>query len=92
VPTPGSSTRPDGAPQQPEASAPRTQPLDSGVGSKGKTEESASEVQDPLAHMSEVDKFGLKGFSYLMNNFPDYAAFVTGSDLTNLGLDLNSSE
>jgi len=42
--------------------------------------------------MSDVDKFGLKGFSYLMNNYPDYAALVTGSDITNLGFDLSSPE
>jgi CCR4-NOT transcription complex subunit 2 len=88
----GSSTRPDGA-QQPEASGSRSQALDSGAGSsQSNAEESTSEVQDPLAHMSDVDKFGLKGFSYLMNNYPDYAALVTGSDITNLGFDLSSPE
>jgi CCR4-NOT transcription complex subunit 2 len=45
-----------------------------------------------MAHMSEIDKFGLKGFSYLMNNYPDYAALVAGSDVTALGFDLNSPE
>ncbi|RDL33608.1 Uncharacterized protein BP5553_07976 [Venustampulla echinocandica] len=73
--------------QQPDVSAPRSQALDS-----GDAEEPGPEVQDPLAHMSEVDKWGLKGWSYLMNNFPDYAALVSGSDITNLGFDLNSSE
>jgi CCR4-NOT transcription complex subunit 2 len=42
--------------------------------------------------MSEIDKWGLKGFTFMMNNFPDYAALVTGMDLTALGLDLNSNE
>ena len=42
--------------------------------------------------MSDIDKFGLKGFSYLMNNYPDYAALVAGSDVTALGFDLNSPE
>jgi CCR4-NOT transcription complex subunit 2 len=45
-----------------------------------------------MAHMSEIDKFGLKGFSYLMNNYPDYAALVAGSDVTALGFDLNAPE
>lgn len=51
-----------------------------------------SKVQDPLAHMSDTDRFGLKGFSYMMNNFPDYAALVTGTDISHLGLDLNSEQ
>jgi CCR4-NOT transcription complex subunit 2 len=42
--------------------------------------------------MSDIDKFGLKGFSFLMNNYSDYAALVTGSDVTALGFDLNSPE
>jgi CCR4-NOT transcription complex subunit 2 len=42
--------------------------------------------------MSEIDRWGLKGFSLMMNNFPDYAALVTGTDLTALGFDLNSNE
>lgn len=42
--------------------------------------------------MSEIDKFGLKGFSYMMNNYSDYAALVTGQDLSNMGFDLDSPE
>ncbi|PQE28988.1 hypothetical protein CJF30_00004021 [Rutstroemia sp. NJR-2017a BBW] len=55
-------------------------------------EEPNSKIQDPLAHMSDTDKYGLKGFSFMMNNFPDYAALVTGTDVAHLGLDLNSSD
>ncbi|KAM3076949.1 transcriptional regulator [Clarireedia jacksonii] len=55
-------------------------------------EEPNSKIQDPLAHMSDTDKYGLKGFSFMMNNFPDYAALVTGTDIAHLGLDLNSSD
>jgi CCR4-NOT transcription complex subunit 2 len=89
----GSLTRPDGAPPQADSSAPRPQTVDSGIGSsQDNAEESAPEVQDPLAHMSDIDKFGLKGFSFLMNNYSDYAALVTGSDVTALGFDLNSPE
>lgn len=87
------STRPDGAPPPADSSAPRPKTVDSVISpSQGNAEESAPEAQDPLAHMSEMDKFGLKGFSYLMNNYPDYAALVTGSDVTALGFDLNSPE
>jgi CCR4-NOT transcription complex subunit 2 len=60
--------------------------------SQGNIEESGPEVHDPLAGMSEIDKWGLKGFSFMMNNFSDYAALVAGSDTTNLGFDLNSEQ
>lgn len=93
MPTTGSEQRPIGANQQLEASAQRAQTLESGMASsQSNAEEPGSEVQDPLAHMTEIDRFGLKGFSYMMNNFPDYTALVTGSDVANLGFDLNSSE
>lgn len=86
----GSSTRPDGAPPQPDTSA---QSGDAGVNPpRGSSVDPAPEVQDPLAHMSEIDKFGLKGFSFLMNNYPDYTSLVAGSDVTTLGFDLNSPE
>jgi CCR4-NOT transcription complex subunit 2 len=79
--------------QQNEGGALRSQILDSTVGSsQGNPEETGPEVQDPLANMSEIDKWGLKGFTLMMNNFPDYAALVTGMDVTSLGLDLNSNE
>lgn len=42
--------------------------------------------------MNDIDKWGLKGFSLMMNNFPDYAALVAGADITNMGMDLNSTE
>ena len=42
--------------------------------------------------MNEIDRWGLKGFSVMMNNFPDYAALVTGTDMANFGFDLNSNE
>jgi CCR4-NOT transcription complex subunit 2 len=84
--------RSDG-PQQSDGGVPRSQNLDSTVGSsQGNPEESGPEIQDPLSNMSDIDKWGLKGFSLMMNNFPDYAALVTGTDLTALGFDLNSNE
>ncbi|KAF4627592.1 hypothetical protein G7Y89_g10559 [Cudoniella acicularis] len=87
----GANSRQDGAPQQSDEAASRSQNVDSGNG-PSHPEESGPEVQDPLTHMSEMDKWGLKGWSFMMNNFPDYAALVSGSDITNLGFDLNSSE
>ena len=93
MPAIASETRPVGANQQPETSASHSQTLDSGIASsQSNIDEPGSEIQDPLVHMTELDKFGLKGFSYMMNNFPDYAALVTGSDITSLGFDLNASE
>jgi CCR4-NOT transcription complex subunit 2 len=86
----GSSTRPDGAPPQLDSAVQSVEP---GVApSKSSAEDTGPDVQDPMAHMSEADRFGLKGFSFLMNNYPDYAALVAGSDVTNLGFDLNSPE
>lgn len=55
-------------------------------------ENQAAEVQDPLAGMAPIDKFGLKGLRMLMNNYPDYNALVVGIDPSSLGLDLTSNE
>ncbi len=55
-------------------------------------EERAVPVQDPLAGMAPMDKWGIKGLRTLMNNYPDYNALVFGVDPNNLGLDLSSSE
>jgi CCR4-NOT transcription complex subunit 2 len=73
-----------------DSAAPRSQTVDSGSQSNG--EGQGPEAEDPLAHMSEIDKWGLKGFSFMMNNFPDYASLVAGQDLSTLGFDLNSAE
>lgn len=73
--------------------AARSQVFDSGVpSSRSHSDGQGVEPEDPLAHMSEIDKWGLKGFSFMMNNFPDYASLVAGQDLSTLGFDLNSSE
>ncbi|KAE9363483.1 hypothetical protein N431DRAFT_431701 [Stipitochalara longipes BDJ] len=91
VPQPALS-RTDGH-QQNDAGAPRSQNLDSTVGSsQGNPEDTGPEVQDPLAGMSDIDRWGLKGFTTMMNNFPDYAALVTGMDVASFGLDLSSHE
>ncbi|KAI6244825.1 General negative regulator of transcription subunit 2 [Erysiphe necator] len=55
-------------------------------------ESKTSEAQDILSSMSEIDRWGLKGFSMMMNNFPAYAALVTGTDLTSFGFDLSASD
>ena len=81
------------ASQQSDNGVPRPQNIESANGSsENKTEETGPEVDDPLAFMAPIDKWGLKGFSYMMNNYPDYASLVTGIDLTTLGFDLTSPE
>lgn len=86
-------SRMDGMPQQGDSAIPRSQTLDSNIASsQSNTEEAGPEVQDPLAGMSELDRWGLKGFTLMMNNYPDYAALVTGHDVHALGLDLSSPE
>ncbi|KAK4126184.1 cobW-domain-containing protein [Parathielavia appendiculata] len=62
--------------------------------SKGKEEEKATtrEVQDPLAGMAPIDKWGLKGLRTLMNNFPDYNALTCGIDPATLGVDMRSTD
>ncbi|QPG94854.1 hypothetical protein C2857_007154 [Epichloe festucae Fl1] len=52
----------------------------------------APEAVDPLAGMSESDKFGIKGLRTLMNNNPDYQALIVGMDPNTMGLDMNSQE
>ena len=70
---------------------PRSQTLDSGIGSsQSNAEESGPEVQDPLAQMSDIDRWGIKGLSYMMHNYGDYNTLVTGTDMSMLGLDLNT--
>ena len=49
-------------------------------------------LNDPLAGMSEADRWSLKGLRVLMHNYPDYNSLVTGFDPTTLGLDLSSPE
>jgi CCR4-NOT transcription complex subunit 2 len=77
---------------QPDTAARRPQRTDSSQALHSDSEEAGPEIQDPLSHMSDIDRWGLKGWSFMMNNFPDYSALVNGSNITNLGFDLNSSE
>lgn len=53
-------------------------------------EASSSTVQEPLAGMSEADKWGIKGLLTLMAKYPSYHALVHGLNPTELGLDLSS--
>lgn len=87
----GANSRPDGAQNQPDGAGSRSQTADADP-SQSNGEESGPDFPDPLANMGEIDKWGLKGFSFMMNNFPDYAALVTGTNIGNLGFELNSSE
>ncbi|KAG5997845.1 hypothetical protein E4U52_002708 [Claviceps spartinae] len=52
----------------------------------------APEAVDPLAGMSEIEKYGLKGLRTLMNNNPDYHSMILGTDPTTMGLDMSSQE
>lgn len=52
----------------------------------------APEAVDPLAGMSEIEKYGLKGLRTLMNNNPDYHSMILGTDPTAMGLDMSSQE
>lgn len=49
-------------------------------------------VQDPLERMASIDKWGLKGLHYLMNNYQDYNALTCGIDPASLGVDLRSPD
>ncbi|KAL1879364.1 hypothetical protein VTK73DRAFT_7095 [Phialemonium thermophilum] len=51
-----------------------------------------TDVQDPLAGMAPIDKFGLKGLRTLINNYPDYNALIVGIDPSSFGLDLSTTE
>lgn len=53
-------------------------------------EASSSAAQDPLAGMSEADKWGIKGLLALMAKYPAYNALVHGMNPAEFGLDLNS--
>lgn len=48
--------------------------------------------EDPLAGMSEADKWGIKGLLALMGKYPSYSALVHGMDTRDFHLDLDSQE
>lgn len=49
-------------------------------------------VQDPLAGMTDAQKWGLPGLRHLMNTDPTYSAFLQGIEAPSLGLDLQTPE
>jgi CCR4-NOT transcription complex subunit 2 len=67
-----------------------SQPLTGATNDHSDTEH---EIEDPCTGMSDIDRFGLKGYFAMLNGpYTDQAALMTGMDLTALGLDLTSSE
>lgn len=53
---------------------------------------SPAQAQDPLAGMSDADKYGIKGLLALMAKYPAYNALVHGMNPAEFGLDLSSEE
>lgn len=53
---------------------------------------SSAVPEDPLAGMSEADKWGIKGLLALMGKYPTYSALVHGMDTRDFHLDLESQE
>ncbi|KAK7956196.1 cobW-domain-containing protein [Apiospora aurea] len=64
------------------------------LGAKAKDEKDTQSpsVNDPLAGMAPIDKWGIKGLRTLMNNYPDYQAAITGIDPQQFGLNLQSTD
>lgn len=60
---------------------------------RGESEAPANAVQDPLAGMAPIDRWGMKGLRTLISN-PEYSAVVSafGLDIRSLGVDLNANE
>lgn len=54
--------------------------------------EASIAAQDPLAGMSEADKWGIKGLLALMTKYPSYNALVHGMDPAQFNLDMESTE
>ena len=82
-------------PSQPQQTSSRLQQQQGGFG--GDLVDSPGAVQTPdqlpLSQMSDLDRFGLAGIlAMVRNDNQDLASLAIGQDLTQLGLDLNSSE
>ncbi|KEY83204.1 hypothetical protein BA78_8494 [Aspergillus fumigatus] len=70
--------------QQPQAAAGEAQDV---------TAAAQSTEQQPLAQMSELDRFGLAGLLRMIHSdSPDVASLAVGQDLMTLGLDLNQPD
>lgn len=63
-----------------------------GAKTKDEKDTQSPSVNDPLAGMAPIDKWGIKGLRTLMNNYPDYQAAITGIDPQLFGLNLQSTE
>jgi len=82
-------------PSQPQQQSSRLQQQSGGFG--GDLIDSPGTVrtpdQLPLSQMSDIDRFGLAGIlAMVRNDNQDLASLAIGQDLTQLGLDLNSSD
>ncbi|WYZ45263.1 hypothetical protein EsH8_VIII_000579 [Colletotrichum jinshuiense] len=87
--TAGDSTSQTGEPRNPLGAIGN----DSLTGNANEEQENQTpEVQDPLAGMAPIDKFGMKGLRVLMNNYPSYGALMQGMDPNEFGLNVNSSD
>lgn len=64
------------------------------LGGSGVAPESPDQlVEDPCAGMSDIDRFGIKGYLTIAKGpYPDQSALMTGIDIASLGLDLGTSE
>ncbi|BCS18089.1 NOT2/NOT3/NOT5 family protein [Aspergillus puulaauensis] len=68
------------------------QPIPAAPGLSRPSQDSGAE-QQPLAEMSELDKFGLAGLLRMIHSdSADVASLAVGQDLMTLGLDLNQPE
>lgn len=99
IPTQPSSSQPprklDAASNnQVHVSQQRQQTNDFGISSsQDASDDPTPDVEDPLAGMSDKDRFGLKGLlSTLKGPYADQAALITGIDINTLGFDLNLTE
>ncbi|KAK8090815.1 hypothetical protein PG994_000320 [Apiospora phragmitis] len=63
-----------------------------GAKAKDANDTQSASVNDPLAGMAPIDKWGIKGLRTLMNNYPDYQAAITGIDPAQFGLNLQSTD
>ncbi|KAK7748548.1 transcriptional regulator [Cytospora paraplurivora] len=100
---PNAIFREDGSASQPALSEAPGQPIEvrsplAASGNEGSSnqaneaplEASSLAAQDPLAGMSEGDKWGIKGLLTLMAKYPSYHALAHGMNPAELGLDLSS--
>jgi len=93
----GSSALPGGPDPAGPSTAPRNSLGGMAEGSSSKAgeipaEAPAAAVQDPLAGMSDADKWGIKGLLALMGKYPSYNALVHGMDPAQFNLDMDSTE